>query len=335
MIKEAQYYKLIEEGKVECLLCPHNCVIFPEDHGNCKVRKNKNGKLISENYSLISSIHSDPIEKKPLYHFYPGKNILSIGSIGCNLKCKFCQNCTISQTSVKEFSNAKYISSDLILKEAQRTRNNIGVAYTYNEPTVWFEFMLETAKKVSKKSLKNVVVSNGFINKEPLSELCKYVDAFNIDLKAYTENFYKQQTEASLTPVLNTIEYISKSNCHLEITNLIIPTLNDDIEIFKEMLNELLNISGKNTVLHLSKYYPSHKTSISSTEKNTMLSFFSKAKEYLNYVYLGNISTDQGQNTYCPNCNNKLISRSRYYTQVNGLGENKCLVCQTEIPIIF
>ena len=333
--KEAQYYYTLKNKQVECLLCPHNCIIKPEDHGLCKVRKNNNGILISENFSLISAIHSDPIEKKPLYHFYPGKNILSIGSIGCNLKCRFCQNCDISQTNVEDFSNPKYLNSDLILKEAKRYRNNIGVAYTYNEPTVWFEFMLETAKKVHKKKMKNVVVSNGYINVDPLSELCQYIDAFNIDLKAFTESFYKKQTGASLAPVLKTIEYISKSNCHLEITNLIIPTLNDDIEIFKEMLNEILNISGKNTVLHLSRYYPSYKTTISATEKNIMLDFFSIAKEYLNYVYLGNIITDRGQNTYCPNCNNKLISRNKYYTKITGLSENKCLVCKTEIPIII
>ena len=335
MIKEAQYYQTLENNQAECLLCPHNCIIQPGKRGLCNVRKNSLGKLISENFSLVSAIHSDPIEKKPLYHFYPGKNILSIGSIGCNLKCKFCQNCSISQIGIEDFDNAKYISSGLILKEAKRTRNNIGVAYTYNEPTVWFEFMLETAEKVSKEMLKNVVVSNGYINEDPLSELCQYVDAFNIDLKAFTENFYKKQTGASLTPVLKTIEYISKSNCHLEITNLIIPTLNDEIEIFKEMLNELLKISGKDTVLHLSRYYPSYKTNISATEKDTMLRFFSTAKEYLNYVYMGNIITDRGQNTYCPNCNNKLISRNKYYTQVNGLRENKCLICQTEIPIII
>lgn len=335
MIKEAKYYQKLDGQKVQCLLCPHNCIIKNGQYGNCKVRKNQAGKLISENYAVISSLHSDPIEKKPLYHFYPGKNILSVGSVGCNLKCKFCQNSGISQTSVEEFKHAKIIYPEFIIKEAKRTRNNIGIAYTYNEPTVWYEFMLETAKKAKNEKMKNVVVTNGYINEDPLNELITYTDAFNIDLKAFTEAFYKEQTMSSLAPVLKNIKIIKDSNKHLEITNLIIPGLNDDKQIFEDMIKEIVNISGKNTVIHLSRYFPAYKMTLNATGKNTMNNMFDIAKKHLNYVYLGNIMTDRGQNTYCPECKNKVVSRTMYYTQVNGLSDQKCLNCKTEIPIII
>ncbi|MCD4793352.1 MAG: AmmeMemoRadiSam system radical SAM enzyme [Bacteroidales bacterium] len=334
MIKEAQYYKKLDSQKVQCLLCPHNCIININKFGKCRVRKNIDGKLISENYAVISSFHSDPIEKKPLYHFYPGKNILSIGSVGCNLKCKFCQNSSISQSSVEEFKHAKIIYPEIIIKEAKRTRNNIGIAYTYNEPIVWYEFMLETAKKAKDEKMKNVVVTNGYINEEPLNELIPYIDAFNIDLKAFTEDFYKKQTNSSLAPVLKNIEIIKNNNKHIEITNLIIPGLNDDKHIFEDMIKKIVSISGKNTVTHLSRYFPSYKMTLNATGKSKMNELFDIAKKHLNYVYLGNIITDRGQNTYCPECNNKVISRTMYYTQINGMSNQRCLNCKTEIPII-
>jgi len=334
MIKEAKYYKQLDNNNVKCVLCPHECIISPESRGKCKVRKNIEGKLYSENFSIVSAIHNDPIEKKPLYHFYPGKNILSIGSIGCNLKCKFCQNHNISQTTVDKFSHAKIIIPDVVINEAKRTRNNIGIAYTYNEPTVWYEFMLETAEKARAHKMKNIVVTNGYIKKEPLEELINYTDAFNIDLKAYTEKFYKKQTKATLKPVLKTIERISTSKTHYEITNLIIPGLNDKKKIFKEMVKILADIN-KDTVLHLSRYFPSYKTTIEPTNKTKMLKLFEIAKKYLDFVYLGNMITDRGQNTYCPKCNTKLISRSKYFTQINGLSENTCINCRKVIPVIY
>ena len=335
MLHEASYYKKLENKQVKCTLCPHNCIINDEKYGICKVRKNENGILYSLNYEQLSAVHIDPIEKKPLYHFFPGKNILSLGSIGCNLKCNFCQNSRISQINPDYEFPTDIHKSDLIIKEAKRVRNNIGIAYTYNEPAVWYEYMLETAVKAKENNLKNVVVSNGYINPEPLSELLPYIDAFNIDLKAFTEDFYKQQTKSDLQPVLNTIEQIASSGKHFEITYLVIPTLNDDSETFKKMLKTLVRISGKNTILHLSRYFPAYKSDISTTPKETLLQFFHTAKQHLNFVYLGNIITDTGNNTYCPNCGSILITRTLALTGISGLSENKCENCNHIIPGIF
>lgn len=333
-MKEALFYTSLESSKVQCVLCPHNCIISENNQGICKVRKNIGGKLISENYSLLSAVHNDPIEKKPLYHFYPGKYILSAGSIGCNLKCKFCQNSNISQTNCDSFQHGKIISPEVLISEAKRTRNNIGIAYTYNEPVVWYEYMFETAKKAKDAGLKNVMVTNGFINEKPLHDILPFIDAFNVDLKAYSEEFYKTQTKSSLKPVLQTIEIIAKSGSHLEITNLIIPGLNDKKKIFKEMVHMLAEIN-KDIVLHLSRYFPSYRSTIQTTPKKTMLKLFDIAQKHLNYVYLGNMISDRGQNTYCPECRTKLISRTMYYTQMNGISDHTCINCNHPIPVIY
>lgn len=335
MLYEASYYKKRDNNQVECTLCPHNCIINEGKYGICKVRKNENGILYSLNYEQLSAVHIDPVEKKPLYHFYPGKNILSLGSIGCNLKCNFCQNSNISQINPDNEFPANIHKSDLIINEAKRIRKNIGIAYTYNEPIVWYEYMFETAVKAKENNLKNVVVSNGYINPEPLSELLPYIDAFNIDLKGFTDDFYKNQTNSGLQPVLNTIEKIVSADKLLEITFLVIPTLNDDIDNFKKMLKTLVRISGKNTILHLSRYFPAYKSKLPMTPKETLLKFYHIAKQHLNFVYLGNIISDTGNNTYCPNCGGILITRTLAITGISGLNENKCINCNHKIPGLF
>lgn len=335
MLYEASYYKKLDNKKVECTLCPHNCVIKNGLYGICKVRKNKNGILYSTNYEKLSAVHPDPIEKKPLYHFYPGKSILSLGSLGCNLKCNFCQNSHISQINPQNEYHSEIYKSDLIVTEAKRRKNNIGIAYTYNEPVVWFEYMFEIAVKAKENHLKNVVVSNGFINPEPLYELLPYIDAFNIDLKAFTDDFYKKQTGSNLQDVLNTIEKIVSSRIHLEITYLIIPTLNDNKNDFIKMLKTLVRISGKNSILHLSRYFPSYKSEINETPRNTMKEFYEIAKKHLNFVYLGNILSDKGNNTYCPNCGSLLINRAVSFSVTSGLNENRCINCNHVIPGLY
>ncbi len=332
MLFEASYYRKLDKLQVECTLCPHNCIINNGKYGICKVRKNENGVLYSLNYEQLSAVHIDPVEKKPLYHFYPGKSILSLGSIGCNLNCNFCQNSHISQIDPKNEFPADTHKSDFIIKEAKRVRNNIGIAYTYNEPIVWYEYMLETAQKAKENKLKNVVVSNGYINPEPLSELIPNIDAFNIDLKGFTDDFYKKQTNSGLQAVIDTIEIIVSAGKHLEITYLIIPDLNDDIDNFKKMLKTLIRISGRNTILHLSRYFPAYKSNIPATPKETLLKLYHLAKQHLNFVYLGNIISDIGNNTYCPNCGGILITRTLAVTGISGLSENKCMFCNHKIP---
>lgn len=326
---EAQHYHSFEEQKVKCELCPHYCIINNGRSGICKVRVNKDGVLISENYGLVSSIGFDPIEKKPLYHFFPGAEILSVGSLGCNLKCEFCQNWQISQTSVEEFKReSRFYGVDEIIDLALSKRRNVGIAYTYNEPIVFFEFMIDIAKKAKENELKNVMVTNGFINQKPLSELNKYIDAYSVDLKAFREDFFVKHTNSRLEPVKETLIRIVEADKHLEITNLIIPGLNDNPEEFEQMLRWIKEYLGKNIVLHISKYYPTYKLNIEPTSIQKMLELNKIANKYLDFVYLGNVLLPEGNNTYCPNCNETLINRSGYMVKkqtVNNKGE--CLKC--------
>ena len=223
---EASHYIRTDGQKVQCRLCPHNCTIQDGKEGICKMRKNEDGILMSENYGKLTAIHLDPIEKKPLYHFMPGSYVLSVGSVGCNLQCVFCQNCEISQSSIDQYPGLKTYDAEELLQLAIQTSGNIGLAYTYNEPTVFYEFMLKTAMLAGKQNLKNVVVSNGYISEKPLQYLLDYADAFNIDLKAFDQSFYAKYAHASLEPVKNSLVQIRKAGKHLEITNLRIPGLN-------------------------------------------------------------------------------------------------------------
>ncbi len=325
-MKKAAFFEKKEKQKVQCQLCPHYCLLKNGEQGKCKVRRNINGDLLSENYERICSISIDPIEKKPLYHFYPGKNILSIGSVGCNLKCKFCQNYQISQTDVNHYPFLKSYTSEEIVKSALKYPSNIGIAYTYNEPIIWFEYVMETAKLAHENGLKNVLVSNGFINPAPLDELIQVFDAFSIDLKGFTEDFYHDFTDSNLEAVKETLIKLAKTDKHLEITNLVITGINDDESIFREMIEWIVEYCGKNTVLHISRYFPMFKIDNLPTSQSKLESLYNIAKEKLNFVYLGNIKTENGQNTNCPQCNQLLISRGGYDVNtehINKLGECK------------
>lgn len=329
---EAQYYSKLDNNKVQCNLCPHNCVLNEGKQGICKVRANQKGSLVAENHGRISGYHFDPVEKKPLYHFYPGKEILSIGSVGCNLHCQFCQNHEIAQTGVNNYPYLKELSSGAIVNAALQQKNNIGIAYTYNEPLVFFEFMKDTALKAKQSGLKNVMVSNGFINKEPLESLLKFIDAFSIDLKAFTDYFYKKVTFSELKPVLQSLKTIKESGRLLELTNLVIPTLNDDENVFKEMVSWIHDELGKETVLHISRYHPMYKMNIERTGAQKMHSLYKIASKQLDFVYLGNLSSPKEQNTYCPSCKKTVIQRNNYTTRTIGLdNKGNCIYCGTKV----
>jgi pyruvate formate lyase activating enzyme len=330
---EGLFYSKINNDKVICTLCPHNCKISDGKYGVCKVRKNVNGILISENYGLISSLGFDPIEKKPLYHFYPGKEILSIGSIGCNLQCQFCQNYSISQTAVADFrKNYTTYTPEQIRDIALSHSANIGIAFTYNEPTIFFEFMLDTAKISKSAGLKNVMVTNGFINPEPLELLNNYIDAYNVDLKSFNDIFYKNHTKSNLEPVKETLINIMKAGKHLEITNLIIPTLNDSEVEFETMCQWIASNLGKEVVLHISRYFPIYKMAIEQTSIEQMILLYSIAKKYLNFVYLGNVLLDEGNNTYCNSCKELLISRKGYFTKIVSVDKSgNCSKCGNKV----
>ena len=331
-MRNALYFRKIRDGRVQCLLCPHLCSLSEGKAGKCGVRRNMNGGLVAETYGKLSAIHYDPIEKKPLYHFHPGNIILSIGSIGCNLSCSFCQNCDISQADLSHFPWLKDHSPDEIVQMAAGRDGNLGIAFTYNEPTISFEYMLEVARLAKGMGMKTAMVSNGYINGPPLLELLPYMDAFNIDLKAFREEFYKLHTGARLSPVLDTLMLLKDAGKHIEITNLVIPGLNDDPEIFSEMIDWISSVLGKYTVLHLSRYFPHHQLSIDPTPVDTLKNLFALAVRKLHYVYLGNVASSKGQQTRCAACGNLLIDRSGYNIEKRGITrDNRCKKCGSPI----
>jgi pyruvate formate lyase activating enzyme len=319
-----------ENERIVCLLCPHNCRIAEGKTGICGVRKN-NGEVIELlTYGVISGYALDPIEKKPLYHFYPGTNILSIGSYGCNMRCDFCQNYNISQHTLASYPSTT--EPDKIIKDAQSALHNTGIAFTYNEPVIWFEFIREVAMKAKRKGLRIVLVSNGFVNKEPLDEIISFTDAFNIDLKAFNPEFYRKLTGAELEPVKDTLRQIGKSSKHLEITTLIIPGQNDNEQEMAQEAEWIAGELGKDVPLHLSRYFPMFRREDPSTPENTMKKLYETASRYLNYVYTGNMVSDTGQNTKCPNCGKTVTKRSGYNIKLQNLDQKgKCVSCGTRI----
>lgn len=310
------------------------CKIAAGKKGICGVRKNTGDKIELTTYGVISGYSLDPVEKKPLYHFFPGYNILSAGSYGCNMRCDFCQNWHISQGASD--SLPRITGTDKIITDAISSVNNIGIAFTYNEPVIWFEYMRDVALKVKEEGLFTVMVSNGYVNSYPLSEITCFIDAFNIDLKAFNDTFYRKLTGASLHPVKESLKQISKAGKHLEVTTLIIPGRNDDE---KEMVNQAKWISdelGANTPFHLSRYYPTYKRDDPPTPQSTLDRLYEIASRYLKNVYLGNTRSGNGQNTKCQGCGTTVTIRTGYNTKLLNLdNEGKCTGCGKQVYKYF
>lgn len=319
----AQFYHSVGDKILECDLCPHNCKITNNNVGICNVRKNIEGKLYSLNFAQLSALGVDPVEKKPLYHFYPTAEVLSIGSWGCNMSCSYCQNWQISQQKpeLKEYQPQEII-------EIARKRNIKFIAYTYSEPTVFYEYMLEIAKLAAEQGIKNIMVTNGFINQKPLEKLLPYLDAANIDLKAFKQRFYQKNCGASLAEVKNTIK-LAADKIHLELTTLVITDLNDDLKELEKMFKWIAEINSE-TPLHLSRYHPAYKLNKKATDLELMKQAYQIAKKYLSHVYLGNTIIKGTADSYCSNCDEKLISRKSYNVK-NYLDKNKCSNCGAEI----
>ncbi len=289
-MKEASFYQKLDNNKVRCLLCPHGCILQQDGTGVCRARRNIGGSLYSLNYSLVTSLALDPIEKKPLYHFHPGSLILSAGTFGCNFKCSWCQNWTIAHRDTGTNARSMELTPEGLAELAQdyAARGSIGVAYTYNEPSIWYEFVLEASMLVREKGLVNVLVTNGYINKEPLEELLPYIDAMNIDVKAFTCEFYDKYCKGGLDSVKATIERAACS-CHVEITTLVIPGLNDSPKEIGSLVSWLASIDPE-IVLHLSRFFPNyHMNNIMPTPRKTLEDARESALEHLKNVYLGNI----------------------------------------------
>ncbi|MDD5649964.1 MAG: AmmeMemoRadiSam system radical SAM enzyme [Candidatus Nanoarchaeia archaeon] len=331
-MKEAKFYKEYK-NYLQCQLCPNYCIIKENETGKCYARKNIKRKLISLSYGKPVAMNIDPIEKKPLYHFLPGTKTYSIGTAGCTFKCLNCQNQDIAHANPEDFST-KFIEPKEIVKLA--IKNNCkSISYTYTEPTAFYEYMLDIAKIAKKNKLKNIIVSNGYINEKPLIELCKYIDAANIDLKSFNEKFYKNVCFGSLKPVLNTLKILKNKNIWLEITNLIIPKLNDNPKEIDKM-TKWIYTNLKQIPLHFSKFYPMHKlTNKEPTSLETLKKAYEIAKKNkLNYVYLGNVKTDM-ENTYCPRCKQLLVERNGYSITKMNIKNKKCNRCNEKIPGIW
>jgi len=320
-------------NKLECLLCPHYCKIAEGNSGICGVRKNTGEEIELLTYGVISGYALDPVEKKPLYHFFPGKNILSIGSYGCNMRCDFCQNYHISQNIPKSIITDSTPSD--IVKNVESATRNIGLAFTYNEPVIWFEFIMDTATLVKEKNFFTVLVTNGYINAGPLNELLKITDAFNVDLKAFNNNFYKKFTGSSLEPVLNSLKQIVKAGKHLEITTLLITGQNDDASEMENQVKWIASELGKDVPFHLSRYFPMYKRDDPTTPHETLIMHYEIASKYLNYVYLGNTMSETGQNTKCPDCGTIVTKRTGYHIQNINISNGRCAVCRKEIYKYF
>lgn len=324
-MKEAMYYKKLDNLYVTCILCPHYCTIGEGHVGRCRVRENREGSLYSLNYGKITSYGYDNIEKKPLYHYYPGKKIFSIGSFGCNLSCDFCQNHEI----VYDDSYAMHVEDRTIVDLAGKN-GSIGLAFTYNEPSIWYEYMLDMAKKTHKENLKNLMITNGYINEEALKEILPYIDGMNIDLKSIDDSFYKDICGASIEPVLRTIEIASKKT-HVEVTSLLIQGKNTKAEEIKRLGQRLGDIDRR-IPLHISRYFPAYKMTLPASSVEVLLKSKQILKEYLDYVYIGNVAGIDN-NTYCPQCDSKLIDRNM--GQILGIIDNKCIHCGKEINLVF
>ncbi|MGE4266218.1 MAG: AmmeMemoRadiSam system radical SAM enzyme [Deferribacterales bacterium] len=324
---DAKFWRAEKDQCVRCVLCPHACLIEPGGHGKCLIRKNIDGVLIASAYGKVSSGAVDPIEKKPLYHFHPGSNILSVGFNGCNMSCLFCQNWQISTQET-----ATQDTSPMELLHTARRSFSIGIAYTYNEPLTNFEFVLDCAKEFRESGFKNVIVSNGMINPEPLSELIPYIDAANIDLKGFTEDYYREHG-GNLNAVKHTIEALFKGGVHVELTNLLIPQKNGNEADFENMCRFISGLS-RDIPLHISGYFPQYKYDFPPTSNNALTDFAKKAKNYLNYIYIGNKAGCGFTDTTCPECGQLLIKRSGFKTQCLT-DENKCPNCSQGFYAVF
>lgn len=321
-MKKALFYKKIKNKILQCQLCPRFCVIKEGELGKCKVRRNLNGVLYSMSYEQPVAIHIDPIEKKPLYHFLPNTDSFSIGMAGCNLGCEFCQNWELSQKGPEEIPVPK-VKSEEIVNDALRYECP-SISYTYSEPLVSYEYVIEIAKLAKKQKMKNVMVSNGFINQEPLKKLIPLIDAANIDLKG-DAGFYMKATGAWIEPVLETLKTYKKKGVWLEITNLLIPGLNDSEKQISWLVDWIADNLGKDIPLHFSAFWPQHKMhNIPATSLKTLKRAREIGMKRLNYVYTGNLPDDEGNATYCPKCHKALIKRIGFQIKENLIKNGKC-----------
>ena len=329
---EARYYKKLPDQEIECQLCPRQCRLGNKERGYCGVRENDGGTYYTLVYGKVCALHVDPIEKKPFFHVLPKTNALSLATAGCNVNCKFCQNWEISQSRPEQVENSDV--PPRTAAAAARRYDCPTIAYTYSEPTVFYEYMFDTAVEARRLGIRNVVVSGGHINAEPLQALTRVVDAIKIDLKAFSPEFYKTYVRGDLKPVLEAVRLIRRTGVWLEIVYLVIPTLNDDLDQVRRMARWMITEIGPDVPLHFTRFQPMY---LIQNLPPTPVSTLEKARdaalaEGIHYVYIGNVPGHAGENTYCPKCKTLLLQRFGFEVQKNVLKGGACPNCATTIP---
>lgn len=328
MSPQARWWHSTDGQKVACELCPIGCTLAEGDDGPCSSRGNRQGAMVPLQYGQLVSAAMDPIEKKPLYHFYPGTEILSVAGPGCNLHCMFCQNWTISQ----DHTSATQQAAPAEIVDAALHAGSVGIAYTYSEPLVWYEFVLDTARLARQAGLVNVLVTNGFLNPEPLAELLPWIDAANVDLKSMDDVFYRTICKARLAPVLAAIRQIFDAGVHLEITNLLIPEHNDSDEQINRLVDFVAGLD-RSIALHFSAYRPAWQMKAPPTPQQTLLRARALALEKMDWVYLGNVSVSEGCDTLCPACGETAVARTGRQTRVFLKNGDHCCGCGRRLDI--
>jgi pyruvate formate lyase activating enzyme len=331
----AQYYTVLANGNIRCELCPRHCEVMDGDRGECGVRENRGGKYVTLAYGNPCAVHIDPIEKKPLFHVLPGTGSYSLATAGCNLHCKFCQNWEISQARPEETLNHD-LSPEAIVQAARRT-GCASIAHTYVEPMIFYEYMREIARLAQGTGIITVCHTAGYINPKPLEDLCPFLQAACVDLKAFTETFYRELVGATLAPVLETLKILRRRGVHLEIVNLVIPQYNDDPKDLTAMCTWIRDELGPLTPLHFSRFYPLYKM---KQHYPTPVSTLAKARDIalqvgLKYVYLGNVPQHPAENTYCHHCQQLIIPRRGYQVGEINMTDGACSYCGTAIPGIW
>ncbi len=332
---EALFYNKLDKKIVQCVLCPRNCTIALGKRGYCGVRENRAGSLYTLVYAKAVIMHIDPIEKKPFFHFLPSTTAFSLATVGCNLKCKFCRNWDISQARPEE-TLYFYLEPKQIIKKVKASGSPT-IAYTYTEPTIFYEYMIEIAKLARKEGIRNVMHSSGYINEEPLRQLAKYLDAADIDLKGFTQDFYVKISDATLPPVLKALKILKEEQVFLEITNVVLPGYNDDPDTIRKMCLWIKENLGVDTPIHFLRFFPMYKlTSLNATPVETL----EKARAIalacgLKFVYIGNVAGNDAENTYCPRCKKLLIERKGYFVMQNNIENGRCKFCGEKIEGVW
>ncbi|MFC1523980.1 AmmeMemoRadiSam system radical SAM enzyme [Thermodesulfobacteriota bacterium] len=333
--KEGFLYRKLADKKVSCSICPHRCVLAPGDRSVCRSKVNIDGILYSLAYGNPCSVNVDPIEKKPLFHFKPRTNAFSIAATGCNFRCLNCQNWEISQVKPHEVRHYELFPPQVVSQASQSGCRSI--AYTYSEAITYFEYMIDTARLAHEQGISNLLISNGYINKKPLLELCKVLNAANVNIKSLSDEIYRKLNGGRLQPVLNTFNTLNDQGIHFEMTNLVVPGYVDDPEMVKRMCDWILTDLGPDHPLHFLRFFPKYKLDrLPPTPISTLTSFREIAMQQgIRYVYVGNVANHEGNNTYCHSCKKLLIERKGYRIPTFNMDGNRCKFCQTIIPGVW